>query len=285
VSQVFLSVLMFFVFSFVPGIAGGALPGGGHAAGDSVSKLPPQLEQAGIVEKLGAQISLDQLQFKDETGKSVSLGSYFRQGRPVVLNLVYYECPSLCSMVLNGFLDSLKQLPWVPGQEFDIVTLSIDHREGPELAASKKARYLEVLGKPGADKGWHFLTGDENQIKTLATEVGFGYTYDEKEKQYAHAAGIFVLTPGGQLSRILYGIEYKSRDLRLALTEAGEGKIGTVVDRFLLFCYRYDPNLRSYSVYLFNVMRAAAVVTVLVMAMAFGVVWLKQKQANLRENT
>lgn len=246
------------------------------------SGVPTQLQQAGIIEKLGTQVTVGELRFKDEGGQSVLLGNYFNQGRPVLLNLIYFECPSLCSFVLNGLLDTLKGLSWVPGREFDIVTVSIDPREGPELASKKKSSYLESLGKPEAAKGWHFLTGEENQIKSLASQVGFGYTYDEKEKQYAHSAGLFVLTPGGQLSRLLYGIEYKPRDLRLALMEAAEGKIGTVVDRFLLFCYRYDPNSRSYSVYLFNVMRVAAAVTVLVMAMAFGVVWLKQKRANLQ---
>jgi len=241
--------------------------------------IPKELQQAGIIEKLGAQVTVGELKFKDEAGQSVLLGQYFNRGKPVLLNLIYFECPSLCSFVLNGLLDTLKGLSWIPGREFDIVTVSIDPREGPELASKKKARYLENLGKPEASPGWHFLTGEENQIKSLASQVGFGYTYDEKEKQYAHSAGLFVLTPGGQISRLLYGIEYKPRDLRLALMEAAEGRIGTVVDRFLLFCYRYDPNSRSYSVYLFNVMRAAAAVTVLVMAMAFGVVWLKHKRA------
>ena len=202
---------------------------------------------------------------------------------------IYFECPNLCSFVLNALVDVLKEMPsegksWLPGQNFDVVTVSIDPKEGPELASKKKQAYLRSLGELGSNpmlgKGWHFLTGEENQIKKLASEVGFGYTWDEKEKQYAHSAGLFVLTPEGQLSRILYGISYKPRDLRLAVVEAAQGKIGTVVDRFLLFCYRYDPNSRSYSVYLFNVMRVAAAVTVLVMFLAFGVVWLKQRRAD-----
>jgi protein SCO1/2 len=251
------------------------------------SGIPAQLQQAGITEKLGDRVSIDRLQFRDEQGRSVSLGQYFNKGRPVVLTLIYYECPNLCSFALNGLLDTLKQMEWIPGREFDIVTVSIDPTEDSELAAQKKGRYLESLGKSEAGTGWHFLTGEENQIKTLASQVGFGYTYNEKEKQYAHSAALFVLTPGGQISRLLYGIEYKPRDLRLALLEAAEGKIGTVVDRFLLFCYRYDPNSRSYSVYLFGVMRIAAAVTVLVMAAAFGLVWWKQKRADAlaRRNT
>lgn len=242
-------------------------------------QLPVPLQSAGITEKLGARVSLDAIELRDEGGQPVRLRSVFARGRPVVLALVYYECPSLCSFVLNALIDALKGMDWSPGHQFEVVTVSIDPREGPELAAKKKEAYLRALGRPGAEQGWHFLTGTENQIKKLASELGFGYSYDEKEKQFAHSAGLFVLTPEGQLSRILYGINYKPRDLRLAVLEAGQGKIGTVVDRFLLFCYRYDPNSRSYSVYLFNVMRVAAALTVLVMAMAFGAVWLKQRRA------
>lgn len=251
--------------------------------------IPAELKAAGITEKLGARIPVGEVTLRDELGQSVLLKNYFSKGRPVILIFVYFECPSLCSFVLNALVDVLKEMPaegksWLPGQNFDVVTVSIDPKEGPELASKKKQAYLRSLGELGANpelgKGWHFLTGDENQIKKLASEAGFGYTYEEKEKQYAHSAGLFVLTPEGQISRILYGINYKTRDVRLAVTEAAQGKIGTVVDRFLLFCYRYDPNSRSYSVYLFNVMRVASAVTVLVMALAFGVVWLKQRRAN-----
>jgi len=256
-----------------------ALDSGQAPASETPGQIPAQLQAAGITEKLGARASLDSIELRDESGKAVKLRQYFSSGRPVLLAFIYFECPNLCSFVLNALMDSLKTMTWTPGQNFDVVTVSIDPREGPELAAKKKEAYLKVLGRPGAEKGWHFLTGTEKQTKTLAQEMGFGYFYDEKEKQSAHSAGLFVLTPEGQLSRILYGINYSARDLRLALLEAGQGKIGTVVDRFLLFCYRYDPNSRSYSVYLFNVMRLAAAVTVLVMAMAFGTIWFKQRRA------
>ncbi|MEN9722051.1 MAG: hypothetical protein RJB38_37 [Pseudomonadota bacterium] len=243
------------------------------------ASVPEPLQAAGITEKLGQKVSLSGLSFRDEQGQLRTLSQYFGRGRPVVVAMIYYECPNLCNFLLNGLTETLKKSDWTPGNQFEVLAVSINPRETPELAAKKKQAYLASYGKPETASGWHFLTGEESQIKQLAFELGFGYNYDEKEKQYAHSAALFVLTPEGQLSRILYGIEFKPRDLRLALVEAANGKVGTVVDRFLLFCYRYDPSLRSYSVYLFNVMRIAGLITAVMIVGTLGLIWNRQRRS------
>ncbi|MFZ9594924.1 MAG: SCO family protein [Bdellovibrionia bacterium] len=242
------------------------------------SSIPPELKEVGITERLGETVSISELSFKDEAGKDVKLSQYFQQGHPVLLNLVYYECPNLCNFVLNGLVKSLKTLDWTPGVNFEIVTVSIDPKEAPSLAEKKKAAYMKEYGRTEAAPGWHFLTGEEPNIKKLAEQVGFGYKYDTREKQYAHSAGIFALTPTGKISRILYGIEFKSTELKLALLEASNGQVGTVIDRFLLFCYRYDPNSRKYSLYLTQVMQAACAVTVIIFGAYLTLFWRRQRK-------
>ena len=240
--------------------------------------VPKELQDAGIVEKLGAQVAIDDLRFTNEAGAVVPLSTYFRKGKPVVLNLVYYECPGLCSLVLNGLTQTLRELDWTPGNQFDVVTVSIDHREDAKLATTKKANYLKEYGRPEAAPGWHFLTGDEASIRALATQVGFGFKWDEKEQQYAHGAAIFALTPDARLSRILYGINYKVQDFRLSLLEASDGKIGTVIDRIILFCFRYNPMTRSYSLYLTNLMKGVSALTVLVGGTYLFIFWNRQRR-------
>lgn len=236
-----------------------------HAA----EKIPMELQGVGIVEKLGAQVDLD-LKFRDETGAVVPLRKFFDAHKPVALMLAYYGCPNLCNFFLNGATESLKNLKWMPGREFQAVTVSFDPREEPMLAARKKASHLKLLDRAGAENGWHFLVSeskagpeDPNNAKTLAEQVGFKYRFDKAQSQYAHAAAMIFLTPQGKVSRYLYGIEFKEKDLRLALSESSGNKIGTVVDRLLLFCYNYDPKTRKYSLYAMNLMRASAGVTVL----------------------
>lgn len=224
----------------------------------------PDMTGLGITEKLGTSIDLG-LSFYDETGKVVHLRDFFHAKKPVIISLAYYQCPMLCGVVLNGLVDGLKGLDWTPGKEFTLINVSFDTREKFALAAEKKRNLIDALGKPEAATGWHFLTSEESQIKTLATQLGFGYRWNENEKQFAHGAGIFVLTPEGKLSRVLYGIQYKPSDLRLSLLEAANGKIGTIVDRIVLFCYSYNPQTRQYSVVLTRVMQAGAIVTVLIL--------------------
>jgi len=225
---------------------------------------PDLLKDVGIDQKLDQSIPLD-IAFRDEHGNPVQLGQYFGE-KPVILSLVYYNCPMLCTQVLNGLESSLKLIPMDIGKQFNVVTVSVDPTERPVLAEAKQALYSGLYGRPGAAEGWHFLTGDEQQIKRLANAVGFRYAYDPASKQFAHASAIMVLTPKGKISRYFYGIQYASRDLRLGLVEASEGKIGTPVDQVLLFCYHYDASTGKYGLLISRLIQAAAAATVLAIA-------------------
>ena len=223
--------------------------------------LPPGLQEVSIEQKLGASVPMD-LVFKDETGRSVTLAEVVG-GKPTILNIVYYECPMLCTMVLNGLLTSLRTLAFDVGDEFRVVTLSIDPGETPALAAAKKKNALSEYGRAGAESGWPFLTGDEPAIRALTDAVGFRYRYDAETDLYAHAAGIMVLTPEGKVARYFYGIDYAPRDLRLALVEASQNRIGTLTDQVLLFCYQYDPASGHYTTATLKLVRTGAVLTIL----------------------
>ena len=228
----------------------------------SVGVRPELLKQVGIDQKLNQSIPLD-LTFRDENGANVQLGQFFGQ-KPVILTLVYYNCPMLCTQVLNGVESSLKELSTDIGNQYDVVTISIDPTESHVLAKTKKEMYVGMYGRPGAAQGWHFLTGDEPQIKQLADAVGFRYAYDPDTKQFAHASAIMLLTPEGKISRYFYGIQYPTRDLRLGLVEASEGKIGTPVDQVLLFCYHYDPATGKYGLLISHIIQAGGALTVLI---------------------
>jgi protein SCO1/2 len=223
--------------------------------------LPAMVRGVGIDQNLNAQIPLE-LTFKDETGQTVRLGQYFRQ-KPVVLALVYYECPMLCNMVLNGLTHSMEQISLDLGRDYEVVTVSFNPHETWQLAASKKANYVEKYQRKGAKEGWHFLTGQEDNIKKLADAAGFHYKYDPISKQFAHASGIMVITPEGRIARYFYGIEYKPRDFRLGLVEASEHKIGSPVDAIMLFCYHYDPMTGKYGLVIMNVIRTLGSATVI----------------------
>lgn len=222
---------------------------------------PQLLKDVGIDQKLDGQAPLN-LEFRDEKGNWVRLGDYFR-GKPVILSLVYYQCPMLCTQVLNGLLESLKQLPMNVGKEFEVVTVSIDPRDRTVEAQAKQIMYTGLYGRRDAATGWHFLTGRESEIHKLADAVGFRYAYDAESGQYAHASAIMVLTPQGQVSRYFYGVSYAARDLRLGLVEASANRIGSPVDQLLLYCYHYDPNTGKYGVVITNVIRGAGLLTVL----------------------
>lgn len=224
------------------------------------------LQQVGIDQRLDEQIPLD-LRFRDESGREVALSEYFSKGKPVVLTLVYYECPMLCNQVLNGAVGAFQGLAFTVGKEYEVVTVSFDEREGPELAARKKETYLRRYRREGAEAGWHFLTGDKASVEALSRAVGFRYVWDEESKQFAHASALMVATPSGRLSHYLYGIDFAPKDLRFALVEASEGKVGSPVDALLLFCYHYDPVAGRFAPVM-SVLRAAGVLTV------FGVVAL-----------
>jgi protein SCO1/2 len=229
--------------------------------GTTDNGLPAALNNVGIDQKLNEQVPLD-LVFRDETGREVRLAEYFNHGRPVIIALVYYECPMLCNQVLNGLTGSLKTLSFDIGKEFDVITVSFDRRETPQLAADKKASYIARYNRPGAETGWHFLTGDQNSIDALTKAVGFRYAYDSATKQFAHASGIMLTTPEGKLARYFYGIEYAPKEMRLSIVEASANKVGSPVDQLLLYCYHYDPASGKYGLAIMNVVRLGGVITV-----------------------
>lgn len=225
---------------------------------------PPNITmEVGIDQRLDEQIPLD-LKFRDEQGKIVLLSEYFHS-KPVILSLVYYRCPMLCTQVLNGMVETFKTMGFTAGQEFEIVTVSIDPSEQPDLAAEKKEQYVEAYGRPSVAAGWHFLTGEQASISALAKAVGFRYVYDEKSKQFAHAAGIMVATPRGKIARYLYGIEFGAKDLKFALMEAAQEKIGTPVDRILLLCYHYDPTTGKYGIVVTNMLKGGGILAVVIL--------------------
>jgi protein SCO1/2 len=232
--------------------------------------LPAELAGVGIQEKLGAQIDLN-LTFTAENGYQVPLKQFFAPGRPVLLNLVYYQCPMLCNLVLNAQTGTLREIPWTPGREFEIVTISIDPAETFDLAARKRQTYLAGYERPAP--GWHFLADHQGNARKLADQVGFRYRWDAQTQQFAHAAAIMFLTPDGRVSRYLYGIRFPARDMRLALTEASQSKFGLSVDRLLLYCFHYDPQARSYVLAAANVMRAGGALTVVVLAFVLWRLW------------
>lgn len=241
-------------------------------------------EGVGIDEKLGDKIDLN-LKFKNEQGEDVTLAKYFESGKPVLLALVYFNCPSLCNFQLNGIVETLKKLEWSTGNQFEFVIASIEPTETPELAKKKKESYMTVYDRPEAAKGWHFLTASQDSITALADQVGFRYKWVESRNEYAHTAATYVLTPEGKISRYLYGIGFTPKTLRLSLVEASNNKIGNAVDRFLLYCFRYDPEKRGYAFYAFNIMRAGAAVSVVALLAFLVPFWIRQRKQRLKENS
>jgi protein SCO1/2 len=222
---------------------------------------PPYLQNVGIEQHLDAQIP-PELAFTDEAGRGVKLGDYFGK-KPLILNLVYYNCTMLCGEALAGLSASMKMIKFDVGKEFEVVTVSFNPRETPEQAAAKKKEYLQRYGRPSAAAGWHFLTGSAESINALTKAVGFQYQYDPKNNQYAHATAIMVLTPQGHISRYFYGVDFPPKDLRMGLVEASSGKIGNPVDQILLYCYHYDPATGKYGAIISNMLKIGAVLTIL----------------------
>jgi protein SCO1/2 len=241
---------------------------------------PPILRNVAIEQHLDRSLPLD-LRFLDEAGHAVRLGDYFGK-RPVVLVLAYYDCPMLCTQVLNGLLSAMRILSFDVGKEYEVITLSFDPRDDPSDARAKKEPYVAKYGRPGAAAGWHFLTGQRAAIAGLTEAVGFRYAWDERQEQFAHASAIYVATPDGRLSRYFYGIEYAPRDLRLALVEASRGKIGTPVDQLLLYCYHYDPAAGRYGAVVMNMVRVAGVSFVLILSTFLVLMWRRERQRQER---
>jgi len=237
------------------------------------------ITRVGIDQNLNAQLPMD-VQLRDESGKTVQLGDYFGK-RPVVLAFVYYGCPSLCTMVLNGMNQSFRTLSFDIGKEYDVVTVSFDHTETPQLAAEKKATYLKQYGRPGGAEGWHFLTGDEANIKRLTEAAGFRFVWDEPTKQFAHGSAIMVATPEGKLSRYFYGLEYAPKDLRLGLIEASENKIGRMSDQVLLLCYQYNPMTGKYGFAIMRSLQVGGIATLLVLGSYIVIKLVRERRLNL----
>lgn len=236
---------------------------------------PAILRDIGWDQRLGDKVPGDIL-LRDESGQEVRLGSYFGK-KPVVLSLVYYECPMLCTLTLNGMSSALGVLSYDAGKEFEVVTVSFEPKETSELAAAKKKAYLQRYKRPGAAEGWHFLTGDAPQIARLTQAVGFRYAWDAASNQYAHPAGVLVLTPDGTVARYLYGVEYAPKDLRFAIIEASQGKVGTPIDSAVLYCYQYDPTTGKYTAAAMRLMRLAGVVTVLALGGFIVTMWRRER--------
>jgi protein SCO1 len=262
-------VVLFFIFSLL-------LASPLHAHDDR----PVALQSVDLEQKLGAQIPLD-VEFRDEAGKTVSLKEYFGR-RPVILSLMYYGCEDLCPLVIDGLVRSMRPLSFNIGDQFDVITLSFDSRDTPALAAAKKSDFVNKYSRPGAEKGWHFLTGDETAIRRLTEAVGFRYNYDRENDRFGHATGIMLLTPDGKIARYFYGIEFSPRDLRLGLIEASAKKIASPIDQLLLFCYHYDPATGKYSLLVTKMVRLAGIATVLALVTFIAVMLRRDRNRKLQ---
>jgi protein SCO1 len=259
-TQVFAAVLLLAISAWSQGM-GGAMNKG--IMSPPANMRPPTLQNVGIEQRLDSQVPPD-LAFRDETGQAVKLGDYFGK-KPLLLDLVYYNCPMLCGESLAGLTGALRLVKFDAGNEFDVVIVSFDPREAPDQAAAKKADYVKRYGRPGTAAGWHFLTGSPESINALTKAVGFQYQYDARLNQFAHATAIMVLTPQGHISRYFYGVDFPPKDLRMGLVEASQAKIGNAVDQVLLYCYHYDPATGKYGAVIVNILRLAAAATVLIL--------------------
>lgn len=243
------------------------------------SGLPEALKKVGIEQKLGDQLPLE-TELKDENGNIVKLGSFFNTGRPVIVAFVYYECPMLCNQVLNGLTGSLKGMSFDAGREFDVVAISFDAREfdKADLAKNKKAAYMERYGRPGTEKGWHFLTGTQDAIDKVTSAAGFSYKWDEKTDQFAHAAAVMVTTPDGKLSKYFYGIDYSPKDVKFGIMESAQNRVGNAAEQLLLYCYHYDPSTGKYGLAILRVMRLGGVLTLIGLGAMGFVFWRRNKK-------
>ncbi len=237
-------------------------------------KTPKELEGVTIDEHLGEAIDLD-AEFLDDAGETVKIKNYFTGKKPVLLSIVYYDCPSLCNYHLNGLTAALKNVDWTAGEQFEIVAVSMDSHETPELALKKKLAYIKEYGR-NSSNGWHFLTGKENEIQKISQSVGFKFHWDPDQKIFAHASAAYVITPEGRISRYLYGIEFNPQTVRMSLVEASNGKIGTLVDKLILFCFHFDPNENKYVLYAFNLMRVGAGLIVVVLGLVLIPMWRRK---------
>jgi protein SCO1 len=281
VARVTLAALIFCAaITTTSAVAQPMMPAGGPGGAPQALAPDTVIRDVGVDQNLDAVLAAD-LTFKNEAGQTVRLGDYYGK-RPLILSLVYYECPGLCTMTLNGVARALNALRFTPGKEYDLLVVSFDPRETPELAAAKKAKYVKEFNRHDGQAGWHFLTGDQPNIDALCKTVGFRYRYDEKSKQYAHASAIMVITPQGHVSRYFYGLEYSTKDIELGLMEASQNRIGTLSDAVMLFCFQYDPASGKYSLAVMRLLRVAALATVATLGTFMFVMFRRDRRNKLR---
>lgn len=249
----------------------------GELAPLTSSEPVDQLKDVKIEEKLGTALDLN-LKFRDETGREVTLGSYFDGNTPVIISPIYFSCPGLCSFHLNGLTDGFKGMDWGIGSRFKVLSISFDPKETSELAAKKKENYLSVYNRPGTENSWHFLTGDEAAIKAFTSSIGFKYAWNEERKEWAHASAAIVASPRGVVTRYLPGILFDPKDIKLAVVEAGKGKVGTFVDQLVLYCFQYNPHQSKYTLYVMNIMKIGAGLMVLILAIWLLPVWYRARR-------
>lgn len=238
------------------------------------NELPPELRDVGIVEKLGDIIPGD-VQFTNEQGEVVTMADLLASGKPLIITPIYYECPMLCNLIINGLTAGLKELSWQVGDQFEIVTFSINPDETHKLASDKKTSYIRLLGRPEAAAGWHFLTADQENIDRMTEALGYNFKWSEEAQEFIHGSAIMFVSPNGVITRYLYGIEYPQLNLRNALFDASEGKIGSVIDKVMLFCYTYDPDSRSYVANAINIMKIGGVITLSFLSIFLGLLWFR----------
>jgi protein SCO1/2 len=273
-----ISVILFF-FIFVSASVSSAFAQSGQMTKEEYAKM---IEEVGIEEKLGEMVPMDII-LTGEDGVERPLSYYFEKGRPVLLNLIYFNCPSLCNLILNGVTDAMKDLRWVPGKEFEVLTVSIAHDEGHELAAMKKRSYVNALGKPEAADGWHFLTGTEEAIQQLTDAVGYRFMWSDEANEYLHGSAIMFISADGKISRYLYGVQFAELDIRNALFDAANGRVGNTLERIALFCFTYDPDSRSYVPYAMNIMKVGGAVVLITLGVFLGIFWIKERRGSKSE--
>jgi len=253
----------------------------GHEDAIAAGDLPYDLKGVGLTEKLGDPLPLD-AEFLDSEGNQIRLGDYFDGERPVLINYVYHSCPMLCSIALEELNRTLQELTWLPGEEFEVLTISFAAEETPEIAAGARERHLRILGREGAENGWHFLTGNEESIRRVTEATGYGFKWVEENQDYAHPAAIVFASGKGTITRYIHGMVYPTSDVRKALVESSQGKIGSAIDQVLLYCYRYDPASNSYVIHATNLMRLAGGLTVLVLVVGLFLFWRRERRSQER---
>lgn len=243
------------------------------------SATPEELKNVGVDEKIGQKLDLSTV-VKNEKGESVPLSSFFGSHRPVIFSLVYFTCPGLCNFHLNGLIDTLKSVDWTPGKQFEVVAFTFDARETPADAAKKKEMYMKAFQRPGTEDGFHFVTSDEATIKKVTEQVGFKFKWNEKASEWSHASAAIMISPDGTISRYLHGIGFEPRDVKLALNEAANGKVGNIADSVMLYCFKYDRHQSKYGLQVFRVMQLGGAATVLLLALWLIPVLIRAKREN-----